>query len=131
MKKLIFIFVICLALVLLAPLVVREAFFRLPAYSAAFDCDDATLLMMERLQGIGITGTPMLGNLKVSGELYQESDHIWLLADIAGSRLAFDRGVFYIDRQHYEGFPLSKQQLLEFIAQDYQLMAQMAGPSGL
>jgi len=96
----------------------RLVFFRMPAYSASFDCDDGTLLMLERFESIGITSTPILGNLKMDDEQYGECDHVWLLADIFGRRLAFDRGVFYPDGQHYEGFQLSKEQLLNFVAQD-------------
>jgi len=129
LKTVFLIIALCLALVLLAPLVMRDLFFRLPVYSAEFDCDDAAVLMMERLDGVGITGTPILGNLKMAGEKYLESDHIWLLADIAGRQVAFDKGVFCLDSQHYEGFPLSKQQLQEFVEQDYRL-ARAGGPAG-
>lgn len=121
MRKLIIAAILCLAVVFFSPLMLREGFFRMPAYSASFDCDDGTLLMMERFQGVGITATPILGNLKMTDEKYLESDHIWLLADIAGRQVAFDRGVFCPDRQHYEGFHLNKQQLLEFVEQDREL----------
>ena len=83
---------ICLALVLVSPLALREIFFNLPGYSSVFDCDDGTLLMLERLHSIGISSTPILGNLKMSGEKYPESDHVWLLADIAGQQIALDQG---------------------------------------
>jgi len=118
LKKLLCGALLFLALVLISPLALRVVFFRMPAYSATFDCDDGTLLMMERFESIGITSTPILGNLKTSDEQYGECDHIWLLADILGRQLAFDRGVFYPYGQHYEGFLLSKEQLLEFVAQD-------------
>jgi hypothetical protein len=131
LKKLLILFFFCIALAVTAPLLMREVFFRMPAYSASFDCDDGTLLMMERFQSIGITSNPVLGNLKMNGEKYAESDHVWLMADIAGCQIAFDRGAFYPDRQHYEGFLISKQQLLDFVAQDLDPAGQAAGhPAG-
>jgi hypothetical protein len=56
---------------------------------------------------------------------------VWLLADILGRKLAFDRGAPYLDSQHYEGFQLSKEQLLEFVAQDLEQESQPAhNPAG-
>ena len=86
--------------------------------SDRFDCDDGALLMMERFKSIGITSTPVLGNLKKTGEQYLEIDHVWLLADIAGIKVAFDWGAPCPDNQHYEGFPITREQLLFFIDQD-------------
>ena len=118
MKNLVVFSLACLALALVAPLFLREAFFHLPAYSDGFDCDDGTLFMIERLQSMGITSVPVLGNLNKSGEAYLDSDHVWVMADIAGRQIAFDKGVFYLDRQHYEGFKISDQMLLDFVVQD-------------
>jgi hypothetical protein len=129
--KFVTIFLICTSLVLISPLAVRTTFFRMPEYSASFDCDDGALLMMDRLQGMGITGIPVLGNLKITGEQYLESDHVWLVIEIAGRWIALDRGAVSFDSQHYEGFPISRQQLLEFVAQDLDKTGQTAGnPAG-
>jgi hypothetical protein len=46
-----------------------------------------------------------------------------VLANIAGQVIAFDLSVFCLDRQHYEGFLVSQEQLLKFVAQDF-------GPTG-
>jgi hypothetical protein len=70
LKKLLIIFLSLLALTLISPLVIQVGFFRMPAYSASFDCDDGTLLMMERLQSIGIASEAILGNLKMTEETY-------------------------------------------------------------
>ncbi|MDP3879864.1 MAG: hypothetical protein Q8Q07_06130 [Dehalococcoidales bacterium] len=111
---------IAFALILLAlsPLMIQKLFFVMPRPSPEFDCDDSALLMMERLSSLGIRSTPILGNLKMTGESYQETDHIWLLVEIAGLRIPFDWGQPHFDRQHYEGFTQTYQQLLAFVEQD-------------
>ena len=131
MLKYCVIFLLLVSLVLMAPLAIRTVFFRMPGYSSSFDCDDGALLMLERLQGVGIAATPVLGNLKTTGEAYQETDHVWVLAEIFGRRIALDRGVFCFDEQHYEGFPISRQQLKEFGAEDLEQAGQTVGnPAG-
>ena len=131
MRRITLISLSLLALLLISPLLMQVVFFRMPAYSATFDCDDATLLMMERFEEMGITSMPVLGNLKASGEQYGECDHVWLLADILGKQRAFDRGVYYPYGQHYEGYLLSKEQLLFFVAQDLEpSMVASENPAG-
>ena len=131
MRRITFVSLSLLALLLISPLLMRMVFFRMPAYSATFDCDDGTLLMMERFENIGITSTPILGNLKATDEQYGECDHVWLLADMFGRQLAFDRGVYYSGGQHYEGYLLSKEELLEFVAQDMEPVSQtVENPAG-
>ena len=131
MRRITLISLSLLALLLISPLLMRMVFFRMPAYSATFDCDDGTLLMMERFESIGITSTPILGNLKTTDEQYGDCDHVWLLADIFGTQMAFDRGVFYPDGQHYEGYLLSEEQLLFFVAQDLEPISLAAeNPAG-
>ena len=104
--------------IVLSPLMIQMLYFDMPRPSSEFDCDDGTLLMMERLKAIGISSTPILGSLKKNGESYLESDHIWLLVNIAGLRIAFDWGKPHFDAQHYEGFAVTHQQLLAFVQQD-------------
>lgn len=74
--------------------------------------------MMERLQSVGISSTPIIGNLNKTGESYMEIDHVWLLVNVHGFEIAFDHGVCYLDPQHREGFLISKQELLVFVEQD-------------
>lgn len=131
MFKFCVIFLLLVALGLMTPLAIRTVFFRMPYYSSSFDCDDGALLMVERLEYMGITATPFLGNLKIAGETYQESDHVWVLSEIAGRQIALDRGVFCFDGQHYEGFPISREQLQEFVTEDLELAGQTVGnPAG-
>ncbi len=111
-------FAVSVIVIVLSPLLIQMFYFNMPRPSSEFDCDDGTLLMMERLNAIGIKSTPILGSLKKNGESYQESDHIWLLVNIAGLRIAFDWGKPHFDAQHYEGFAVTHQQLLAFVQQD-------------
>jgi hypothetical protein len=109
---------VCIGILCCTPLALQELFFRLPSPSAGFDCDDATLLTCERLENAGISATAILGDLKKSGETYSDSNHVWVLVNIAGKSFALDWGAIYLDSQHREGYPISRQQLLEFVAQD-------------
>ena len=100
------------------PSLISKLLFRMPQPSGTFDCDDSTALMAKRFNSIGIKTTPLLGNLKVDGESYSESDHVWVLASVAGLHIAFDWGIPYFDKQHYEGYTLTSDQLLFFVNQD-------------
>lgn len=101
------------------PFLISNFVFRMPQSSGTFDCDDGTALMAKRLNSLGIKTTPLLGNLKVDGETYSESDHVWVLASLAGVNIAFDWGIPYFDRQHYEGYTLTSDHLLFFVNQDF------------
>ena len=103
----------------LLPILAKTLFFQLPQPSVAFDCDDGTLLMYDRLSNLGIQVTPFVGNLLTTGEKYSEIDHIWILVEIGGMTIAFDWGTPRLDKQHYEGYPISYQELVEFVEQDY------------
>ena len=107
-----------LVAVLLSPLILQYLFFRMPSPSPDFDCDDGTLLMFTRLSRLGISATPLLGNLKKTGEVVMESDHVWVTATIFGLNIAFDWGSQRFDSQHYEGYPITYEQLLELVEQD-------------
>lgn len=90
----------------------------MPNASPDFDCDDGTLLMFTRLSRFGISATPLLGNLKKTGEAFMESDHVWITANILDLNIAFDWGSQRFDTQHYEGYPITYEQLLELVEQD-------------
>ncbi len=111
-------FGILVLIISLPSLFFKYVFFQLPVPSHDFDCDDATLMMFDRLSQSGITATPILGNLKKNGETYPESDHVWLLADIGGWRIALDWGSIGLGGQHYEGYSLTYTELLHFVEQD-------------
>jgi len=112
-----FIFVVifvCLAFPRLSSIV----FPPIPEPSASFDCDDCTLLMLEHFQEIGVDSTPIIGNLKMTGEDYIESNHVWLLVKSGDMEIAYDWGTPRFDRQHYEGYVITLDQLQSAIAQD-------------
>jgi hypothetical protein len=91
---------------------------RVPAPSAAFDCDDSALAMYRHFQALGITAQPFIGNLSEQGETCSQSDHVWLLVKIMGHEIAYDWGLPRFDRQHYEGFPITADDLLAAVAAD-------------
>jgi hypothetical protein len=92
----------------------------LPHASDSFDCDDAALAMYRHFQSLGIEATPIIGNLKMDGETYMESNHVWLLVKCGNSEIAYDWGTPRFDRQHYEGYIISLDFLLSAVAQDQQ-----------
>ncbi|MBI2868216.1 MAG: hypothetical protein HYX96_00115 [Chloroflexi bacterium] len=100
------------------PLFTKFVLFQMPGRSATFDCDDSALLMYSRFGALGIEAVPIIGNLKMTGETPQEIDHVWLLVRLGGLQMAFDWGMPYLDRQHYEGFPVSYSQLVTYVMND-------------
>jgi len=85
-----------------------------------FDCDDSALAMYNYFHGLGIEATPIIGNLKMDGEAYMDSNHVWLMVRSGGWEIAYDWGTPRLDRQHYEGYEISLEQLLAAVAQDTQ-----------
>lgn len=122
-RILVIVFLSFAVLVGLLPVITRTLFFEMPGRSALFDCDDSALLMYGRLQGLGIEATPIIGNLKVTGETPQEIDHVWLLVKVGGVEIAFDWGLPYFDRQHYEGFPVTLDRLTQYVINDFEQAA--------
>jgi hypothetical protein len=91
---------------------------RVPAPSATFDCDDSALTMYRHFQELGIEARPVIGNLEEDGETFSESDHVWLLVDVMGHEIAWDWGLPKFDRQHYEGYPITLDELYTAVAAD-------------
>jgi hypothetical protein len=91
-----------------------------PAPSATFDCDDSTLAMYRHFQSLGIESVPIIGNLKMNGEAYMESNHVWLLVKTGDGEIAYDWGTPRFDRQHYEGYTISLDYLRGVVEQDLQ-----------
>ena len=102
----------------LLPLLIESLLFKLPAPSAFYDCDDAALAMLDRLTALGIKATAIVGDLEKTGETYNELTHVWIIAEIAGVRLALDWGTPQLGRQHYEGYPITRAKLVEFVEFD-------------
>lgn len=111
---------VMLILVLLSPAFFQYFFFRMPAPSDEFDCDDGVLLMLDRFTRLGIAATPVLGNLKKTGEAYMESNHVWLLVETGRILIPFDWGSQRLSGQYYEGYSLTRAELLFFVEQDRQ-----------
>jgi hypothetical protein len=91
-----------------------------PGPSPTFDCDDSTLVMYRHFQSLGIECTPIIGNLKMTGESYMESDHAWLLVKSGDLEIAYDWGTPRFDKQHYEGYPITLDLLLSAVEHDQQ-----------
>ena len=89
-----------------------------PEPSESFDCDDSALFMYRHFQRLGIESVPIVGNLKMKGEAYLESDHVWLLVRSGDRFIAYDWGTPRFDRQHYEGYTISLEYLLYAVEQD-------------
>jgi hypothetical protein len=92
----------------------------IPSASATFDCDDSALAMYQHFQSLGIESTPIIGNLKMTGEAYGESNHVWLLVKSGDEEIAYDWGTPRFDRQHYEGYTITLDYLLRAVEQDKQ-----------
>ncbi len=86
--------------------------------STTFDCDDGTLVMYRHFESLGIKSTPIVGNLDMDGEEYMESNHVWLMVKSGDKNIAYDWGVPRLDRQHYEGYPISLDYLLYAVEED-------------
>ena len=86
--------------------------------SPSFDCDDAALAMYRHFQNMGIESVPIIGNLDLKGEEFEESNHVWLLVDSGGRQIAYDWGSPRFDSQHYEGYTVSLDFVLSAVAED-------------
>jgi hypothetical protein len=118
-KILTFIFV-ALTVTLTLPRFSPVLFVSLPQNSPSFDCDDAALAMYRHFQELGIESTPIVGNLDLEGEAYEQCNHVWLLVKSGDREIAYDWGLPRFDRQHYEGYTISLDYLLYAVAEDFQ-----------
>lgn len=112
---------LCSVLAVLVLLSFNAFFLQIPSPSQFYDCDDAALQTLDKLAGIGVKATPVLGNLKMTGETYSQTDHTWVVVELPfGRELAIDWGEFKIDGQHYEGYRLSREKLVYFVQKDFE-----------
>lgn len=110
---------LCLILVAaIFPVFVKILFLGMPDQSTTFDCDDSVLFMYNRLSELNIKAVPFVGDLDKAGEKYNDITHIWLLVNIAGINIPLDWGTPLLDSQHFEGYPVTYEQLIEFVNQD-------------
>jgi hypothetical protein len=110
---------LALAVLLTLPRLSQAVFPQVQDASVTYDCDDATLDMYRQFQANGISATPIVGNLDMDNEDYENSNHVWLLVKSGDKEIAYDWGVPRFDRQHYEGYTISLDSLLEAIAADH------------
>jgi hypothetical protein len=123
------ILIVALMILVVALAFPRLSAIALPEASSTFDCDDATLAMYRYFEDLGIESTPIIGNLKMDGESYMESNHVWLLVKLGDREIAYDWGTPRFDRQHYEGYRISLDFLLSAVAQDRQDSGELASQS--
>jgi hypothetical protein len=114
------ILVVALMILVAVLMFFRPGSIELPKGSSTYDCDDATLAMYQYFLSHGIESTPIIGNLKIDGEAYIESNHVWLLVKTSNGEIAYDWGTPRFDRQHYEGYEISLDVLLGAVVQDKQ-----------
>lgn len=124
MKLAVFVFLtaaVTLVLLRLNPVLFPDV----PGPSEGFDCDDSTLVMYEHFQKHGIESWPIIGNLDEEEETFGESNHVWLLVDFGGKKIAYDWGLPRLDKQHYEGYIISLDKLM--LAVDYDRSSEDGG----
>ena len=108
----------CFIVLTALPKMSQVFYLPLPAPSEEFDCDDSALFMYQHFQQLGIEATPIIGNLKMNGEDFMESDHVWLIVEYGEHTIAYDWGLPRFDRQHYEGYAIDLDTLLVAVAED-------------
>jgi hypothetical protein len=102
-------------------------FVPLPRPSPAFDCDDAALATYQYFADMGVESRPIIGNLDMTGEAYDESNHVWLLVRFGDKEIAYDWGWPHFDAQHYEGYPITLDNLLYAVSEDSNTLVASAG----
>lgn len=108
-----FLFLVCML-----PTFSNVFFFQMPGKSDDFDCDDAVLLMHDRLSISGIDSDIMAGNMNYSGEEFKDIDHVWLLVHLLGVKIPLDWGIPNFGKQHYEGYVVDRVQLVQWVNAD-------------
>lgn len=84
-----------------------------------FDCDDSTLAMYHHFKQMGFEVTLIAGNLKMEKEKFpEECDHVWLIVKMGNRNIAYDWGKPWADPQHYEGYPITYEELIKAVEAD-------------
>jgi len=109
---------VCLVVLVTLPRFSPVLYPTLPEASAEFDCDDGTLTMYLHFQRLGLESVPIIGNLDLNGEEYMECNHVWLLVKSNDMSIAYDWGTPQFDRQHYEGYTITLDELLYAVDED-------------
>lgn len=97
---------------------IQYIFLDVPEPSPTFDCDDSTLYMYHHFTELGVEVQPIVGNLDMTGESWQQTNHVWLMVKFGDNWVPYDWGYPCFDDQHYEGYGVSYEQLLEAVEKD-------------
>ena len=110
--------VVVVVLVFLLAALLSPLFFGVEP-SEDFDCDDGTLVVLDKLTRLGVSAKAVAGNLGMEGEEFWQIDHVWVIVNLPlHLELALDWGSPKLDRRYYEYLPITRQQLVEFVEQD-------------
>jgi phage shock protein PspC (stress-responsive transcriptional regulator) len=94
-----------------------------PSDISGWDCDDSALYMYHYIIDNWPEDKPwiVIGDLEKSNEniVRLEFDHVWIVIEVReGYCIAYDWGKPYFDEQHYEGCPITYDELLEAVEYD-------------
>ncbi len=91
----------------------------LPRSSPEFDCDDSALYMYEYFTSLGYETRIVVGNLDMTDESYNQSNHVWVwVSTPAGEEITYDWGRVFTDEQHGWGYVITYKELLLAAARD-------------
>jgi hypothetical protein len=113
-----FLLLVCCVMLML-PCLNTSIFPDVPEPTESYDCDDGTLCMYNHFRSLGVAATPVLGNLDTTGEGIYDCDHVWLMIETGGYKIAYDWGLPCFDRQHYEGYTVDLDYLRYAVAADF------------
>lgn len=106
--------VICLLIFVAIPYLLPDV----PEPSQTFDCDDSTLYMYGHFTARGHRVQAIAGNLDMTGESLEKSNHVWLLVEFGDTWIPYDWGYPCFDDQHYEGYKISYERLCVAVEAD-------------
>ena len=88
-------------------------------YIHDMDCDDIALATLIALEKAGYECFGVMGDLEMDGESPEECNHAWVVAEIDGGDYYYENGEGHkLDKQHAEGYRLTKQELASAVMQD-------------
>ena len=82
--------------------------------SVTYDCDDAALAIVKECEAHNLGYQIVVGNLDMENEKPYEVNHVWVIVE----GVAVDWGYPCFDKQHYEGYIISKEELLQEVEGD-------------
>lgn len=92
----------------------------MPRDTPDFDCDDSVLYMYHYFTSMGYDVRIVFGNLDLTGEAWEQSNHTWVWVDTGiDGEIAYDWGRVYYDEQHDFGYVATYEELLRAALLDY------------